>query len=121
MISVASRGRTDRIAARSFVNTLQLGSGTRAKYSSTVAGVVRRVAAPRRATVRFIGRILNRYMVLGYRAEPRSAMASGLRCLLPFRVSTQPLTLRLFRRIVLCRQPFERIRAIARSGSRRVS
>jgi hypothetical protein len=59
MISVASRGRTDRIAARSFVNTLRPGSGTWTKYSSTVAGAVRRGAA-RRATVRFIGRILNR-------------------------------------------------------------
>jgi hypothetical protein len=55
MVSVASPGKTDRIAPRSFVNTLRSGSGSRAKYSATEVGAVRR-GAVRRAESRFIER-----------------------------------------------------------------
>jgi hypothetical protein len=54
MVSVASRGRTDRMEARSFVNMLRPGSGTRATYSSTVVGRFD-VAAERGPGFRLIG------------------------------------------------------------------
>src|SRR5271166_1297983 len=38
MTSVASGGATDRIAARTFSRVLRAGSGTAARYSSTVFG-----------------------------------------------------------------------------------
>ncbi|SRR6266851_1174789 len=38
MTSVASAGTTDRIAARTLFNVLRAGSGTAARYSSTVLG-----------------------------------------------------------------------------------
>src|ERR1017187_3508560 len=38
MVSVASGGKADRIAARILVNTVRAGSATVAKYSSTVFG-----------------------------------------------------------------------------------
>ena len=38
MTSVVSAGATDRMVARILSNVLRAGSGTRAKYSSTVLG-----------------------------------------------------------------------------------
>jgi hypothetical protein len=46
MVSVASRGTTVRIVARSFVNMLRAGSGTRDKYSSPVVGAVPTIESP---------------------------------------------------------------------------
>src|ERR1700676_2899064 len=40
MVSVASSGTTDRIAARTLFNVPRAGGGTRARYSSTLLAVV---------------------------------------------------------------------------------
>src|SRR5437867_1078175 len=48
MVSVASRGTTERMAARSFLKGARAGAGTAARYSSTLFGVGLGFAVPRR-------------------------------------------------------------------------
>src|SRR5512138_534999 len=52
MVSMVPAGAADRIAARSFFNALRAGSGTAARYSSTLAGfAVAERRVPRLASV----------------------------------------------------------------------
>src|SRR5438477_12963097 len=53
MVSVASRGTTERIAVRIWRNARRAGSGTRARYSFTVVGAVR-LGAERMSDFRFM-------------------------------------------------------------------
>src|SRR5438105_9916028 len=56
MVSVASDGAADRIAARTLSSVLRAGSGTRARYSSTVFGAALRFGVePRPPDFDFFG------------------------------------------------------------------
>src|ERR1700693_2165824 len=61
MVSVASDGSADRIAARILIKVLRAGSGTPARYSSTLLGALSPFAAePRLADFDFFMRAMLR-------------------------------------------------------------
>src|SRR5690349_16505608 len=122
MVSVASRGTTDRIAPRSFLNTLRPGSGTRAKYSPTEVGAVRR-GAVRRADVRFIERRFYRLRIFAD-ADPSRAdfVLAVQRCGNAFaisggRESERPLNLAAVEAVVLL-ELVEHLHVLAAPGKK---
>jgi|GEM_PF-6545664 len=56
MASVASGGTTERMVARTFLSVLRAGSGTRARYSSTLFGAPPFAGEPRRPDFAFFMR-----------------------------------------------------------------
>src|SRR5437870_4649864 len=84
MASVASAGTTDRITARTLLKVLRAGSGTAARYASTVVGGVLPFAAePRALDFDFFMPSNTRHVVhiqSSYFAEGFSTMSSYSAC-----------------------------------------